>query len=68
MPARTTESSPGHRVMVFDCDTCGGPASFGLGANLRDALRTGDVSRAGRWLCGWVNGSPQCVGKGRVAA
>jgi hypothetical protein len=68
MPARSTESSPGHRVMVFDCDTCGGPASFGEGVNLREALRSGDVSKAGRWFCGIDTATKRfvCIGKGRA--
>lgn len=66
MPVRSVESSPGHRVMVETCDVCGAPAPFGEGVNMRAALRTGDASKAGRWFCGWVDGAPVCVGKGRV--
>jgi hypothetical protein len=67
MPARTVQPSPGHRVFEFTCDTCGGPASFGEGVNLREALRSGDVSKAGRWFCGFVEGRAVCIGKGRAA-
>ena len=67
MPARSVETAPGHRVMIFTCETCGAPASFGEGVNLREALSSGDVTRAGRWFCGWVNGKPQCVGKAHAA-
>lgn len=53
MPARKIESSPGHRVLVHECDGCGAPAPFGEHVDLRRALATGDVKHAGRWLCGW---------------
>ena len=51
MPVRSVESSPGHRVVVHECEVCGAPAAFGIGVNLRRALETGDVKHAGRWFC-----------------
>lgn len=67
MPARTHQIPGGAKVMMFTCDDCGAPASFSIGANLREALSTGDVTKAGRWFCGWANGQPTCIGKGRAA-
>lgn len=51
MPVKSVESSPGHRVMEYRCEICGEYACFGFGARILDALRTGDVRRAGRWYC-----------------
>lgn len=52
MPIRTVETAPGYRVIDYRCDVCGGPASYGFGGSVREALRTGDASKAGRWTCG----------------
>lgn len=65
MPAATELTPEGTRVWKFTC-ACGAPGLVGVDVNLREALRTGDVTRAGTWFCGWVNGTPQCVGKGRA--
>lgn len=51
MPARTVESSPGHRVLVHECEVCGAPAPFGTSVDLRKALATGNVKHAGQWHC-----------------
>lgn len=67
MPARSVESSPGHRVMEFTCEDCGAPAIAGVDCDLREALRTGDATKAGRWYCGLDGVNPQCIGKGRAA-
>jgi hypothetical protein len=69
MPVRSVESSPGHRVFEFRCDTCGAYACAGEDCHITEALRTGDVSPAGRWFCGMdANRNPACVDKGRAAA
>lgn len=63
MTVRSVESAPGVRVLVFTCDGCGAPASFGRGVNIRAALATTDVKLAGEWTCG-----PEgCARKGRAA-
>ena len=51
MPVRSVESSPGHRVMEYRCEVCGEYAGRGFDAHVREALRTGDVKRAGQWYC-----------------
>lgn len=51
MPVRSVESSPGHRVMEYRCEVCGEYASYGFDVHVREALRTGDVKRAGQWYC-----------------
>lgn len=52
MPVQSVEASPGHRVMVFRCEICGAPAVIGIGCHIRQAMQTGDASKAGRWFCG----------------
>lgn len=51
MPVSTVETAPGVRVFDFRCE-CGEQAIYGRDVHLREALRTGDVSRAGKWTCG----------------
>jgi hypothetical protein len=51
----------GARVWIFTCEGCGWPAHFSEGADPLAALRDGDVSKAGRWYCGWRDGRPVCV-------
>ena len=63
MPAATYQIPGGARVFVFTCDVCGAPASFGVGCNLHAAIRSGDVTKAGQWFCGRVDGIAQCTGK-----
>lgn len=55
MPVRSVESSPGHRVLEFRCD-CGDYAVVGEGCNIRAAMNTKDVKRAGTWYCGVMPG------------
>lgn len=61
----TTVNGVKHLLPVFWCEECGQPASFGEGVALSKA-KTPDDPAMGRWFCGWVNGKPQCVGKGRA--
>lgn len=65
MPLRTVQIEGGTRVLVTTCEACGASAPYGEGVDLRGALRTGDVSKAGRWWCGWRDGQPGCVGRGK---
>ncbi len=51
MTASTYQIPGGSRVLVHYCE-CGDWGAFGRRVNLREALRTGDVSRAGIWTCG----------------
>ena len=59
MPVTWEKSGPNLKP-VFWCEDCGQPAHFGVGCNLRAAIAHKDASRAGRWYCGRVDGSPQC--------
>lgn len=52
VPVKSVEASPGHRVLEYRCEVCGVYAVLGFNANLREALRTGDVTKAGQWYCG----------------
>jgi len=52
MPAKSYQIPNGNRVLVFLCETCGEPASFGVGVNILEALRTGRPELAGKWTCG----------------
>lgn len=61
MPATSHQIPTGARVFLFTCERCGGPAHFSIGANLHEALRTKDQSKAGRWFCGYRNGQPVCT-------
>lgn len=51
MPVRSHQIEGGSKVLLFACDVCGAPASFGEGVNVRAALATGDVKKAGTWYC-----------------
>lgn len=51
MPVRSHQIEGGSKVLLFTCDVCGIPASFGEGVNVRAALSTGDVKKAGFWFC-----------------
>lgn len=42
------------RALLANCETCGAPAPFGEGVNLRRG-------EAGRWFCGWSDGRPKCI-------
>lgn len=62
MPA-TSHQIPdgGARVLLFTCEDCGGPACFGVGVHLHDALSAKDQSKAGLWYCGYRDGRPVCT-------
>lgn len=61
MTVQTYQIPGGSRVLLFSCDDCGAPALFGTHCNVRAALKSGDVSRAGRWFCGQRDGRPTCI-------
>lgn len=63
MPAASYQIPGGSRVLMFTCDDCGAPAMFGVGCDIRAALQSGDVSRAGRWFCGQRDGRPTCIAR-----
>lgn len=67
MPVRSVESSPGHRVFEFTCEHCGKPACTGVGVDLLRAIRTGNVTYAGRWFCGFRGGAAYCQTTGLPA-
>ena len=51
MPLTPIETAPGFRVFVRRCDGCGAQhAPYGKGS-LREAIRTGDLSKVKCW-CG----------------
>lgn len=51
MPARTVDNGHGMRLLTYWCESCGKPASYGFGVDLRAALKTGKVELAGTWWC-----------------
>lgn len=61
MPARMQKLGTGALVLVATCETCGRPANFGDGVNMRQAIEAKDGKLAGRWFCGWRDGRPACV-------
>jgi hypothetical protein len=63
MPAASYQIPGGAKVLVFTCETCGGPAHFSEDAHILEAVHTGKVERAGRWYCGRVEGKPVCVSR-----
>lgn len=63
MPVETYQIPGGARVLIFTC-CCGAPAHFGVDSDVRAALRTGDVTKAGTWFCGMdATGEPACVAR-----
>lgn len=67
MPVRTVETAPGVRVLDFRCDAegCGSEATYGENSDIREAMRTGDQSKAGRWWCS--THAPAWARKGKAA-
>lgn len=61
MPAVQYQILGGSLVMLFSCDGCGAPASFGIDVDVLAALATGNMSKAGRWGCGYRDGEPVCM-------
>lgn len=52
MPARTEKIEGGRRAILFSCEICGAPASFGFGVvGIREALASKDVRKLGLWSC-----------------
>lgn len=52
MPARSHQIPGGARVLLYSCEVCSEPASFGYDVgSIRDAIDHKDAKRLGRWYC-----------------
>lgn len=51
---------PSAQVLIYLCEGCGRPAAFGVDCNIR-AASGGDLSKAGRWYCGFRGGVALCL-------
>lgn len=55
------EFKPAAQVLLFLCEGCDRPASHGVGVNIRAAMTSGDMAKAGKWYCGLVERKPVCL-------
>lgn len=51
MPVSFTQIPGGRLAVIFLCEICNAPASWGYDVRLREAIASKSKAQAGRWYC-----------------